>query len=205
MNLELFTPEPRDNILPYDGIAQDYGLVLSAEHSARYLRYFLQHLAWQADEGMLFGQYYRTQRQVAWYGDEQYQYRYSGALMQAYVWQPALWRLKQQVEQWVGHPFNSCLANLYQDGTQGLGWHSDDEPNLEKNTVIASLSFGATRKFSFKHKHTANKVDLLLQSGQLLVMRGQTQQHWKHALMKSNKILQPRINLTFRYFHSISE
>ena len=205
MNLELFTPEPRDNILPYDGIVQDYGLVLSAEQSARYLRYFLQHLAWQPDEGMLFGQYYRTKRQVAWYGDEQYQYRYSGALKQAHVWQPALWRLKQQVEQWVGHPFNSCLANLYQDGTQGLGWHSDDEPNLGKNVVIASLSFGATRKFSFKHKHTANKVDLLLQSGQLLVMRGQTQQHWKHALIKSSKILQPRINLTFRYFHSISE
>lgn len=205
MNLELFTPEPRDNILPYDGIVQDYGLVLSAEQSARYLRYFLQHLAWQPDEGMLFGQYYRTQRQVAWYGDEQYQYRYSGALKQAHVWQPALWRLKQQVEQWVGHPFNSCLANLYQDGTQGLGWHSDDERNLGKNTVIASLSFGATRKFSFKHKHTANKVDLLLQSGQLLVMRGQTQQYWKHALMKSNKIIQARINLTFRYFHSTSE
>ena len=205
MNLELFTPEPRDNILPYDGIVQDYGLVLSAEQSARYLRYFLQHLAWQPDEGMLFGQYYRTKRQVAWYGDEQYQYRYSGALKQAHVWQPALWRLKQQVEQWVGHPFNSCLANLYQDGTQGLGWHSDDEPNLGKNVVIASLSFGVTRKFSFKHKHTAYKVDLLLQSGQLLVMRGQTQQYWKHALMKSNKIIQPRINLTFRYFHSISE
>jgi alkylated DNA repair dioxygenase AlkB len=205
MNLELFTPEPRDNILPYDGIVQDYGLVLNVEQSARYLRYFLQHLAWQPDEGMLFGQYYRTKRQVAWYGDEQYQYRYSGALKQAHVWQPALWRLKQQVEQWVGHPFNSCLANLYQDGTQGLGWHSDDEPNLGKNTVIASLSFGATRKFSFKHKHTAYKVDLLLQSGQLLVMRGQTQQYWKHALMKSNKIIQPRINLTFRYFHSTSE
>ena len=205
MNLELFTPEPRDNILPYDGIVQDYGLVLNVEQSARYLRYFLQHLAWQPDEGMLFGQYYRTKRQVAWYGDEQYQYRYSGALKQAHVWQPALWRLKQQVEQWVGHPFNSCLANLYQDGTQGLGWHSDDEPNLGKNVVIASLSFGVTRKFSFKHKHTAYKVDLLLQSGQLLVMRGQTQQYWKHALMKSNKIIQPRINLTFRYFHSTSE
>ena len=200
MNLELFSPEPRDNILPYDGIVQDYGLVLSVEHSARYLQYFLQHLAWQPDEGRLFGQYYRTQRQVAWYGDEQYQYRYSGALKQAHVWLPALWRLKQQVEQWVGHPFNSCLTNLYQDGTQGLGWHSDDEPNLGKNVVIASLSFGATRKFSFKHKHTAYKVDLLLQSGQLLVMRGQTQQHWKHALIKSSKILQPRINLTFRYF-----
>ena len=75
MNLELFAPERCDNVLPYDGIVQDYGVVLSAEHSARYLEYFLQHLAWQADEGLLFGQFYRTQRQVAWYGDEQYQYR----------------------------------------------------------------------------------------------------------------------------------
>ena len=116
-----------------------------------------------------------------------------------------MWRLKQQVERWVGHPFNSCLANLYQDGTQGLGWHSDDEPNLGKNAVIASLSFGATRKFSFKHKRTANKVELLLRSGQLLVMRGQTQQPWIHALIKSSKILQPRINLTFRYIHSVSK
>ena len=203
MNLELFTPEPRDNILPYDGIVQDYGLVLSAEHSERYLQYFLQHLAWQADEGMLFGQYYRTQRQVAWYGDEQYQYRYSGALKQAHVWLPALWRLKQQVEQWVGHPFNSCLANLYQDGTQGLGWHSDDEPNLGKNVVIASLSFGVTRKFSFKHKHSAAKVELLLQSGQLIVMRGQTQRYWKHSLPKSSRVVTPRINLTFRYFYPL--
>lgn len=205
MNLELFAPERCDNVLPYDGIVQDYGLVLSAEHSERYLQYFLQHLAWQPDEGLLFGQYYRTQRQVAWYGDEQYQYRYSGAVKQALLWQPALWRLKLQIEQWVGHPFNSCLANLYQDGTQGLGWHSDDEPNLGRHAVIASLSLGATRKFCFQHKHRANKVELLLHSGQLLVMRGTTQHYWKHALMKSNRIIQPRINLTFRYFHTAIE
>ena len=124
---------------------------------------------------------------------------------QAHAWNAGLFRLKQHIEQLVGHPFNTCLANLYDNGSQGMGWHSDDEPALVTErgleTVVASLSFGATRKFSFKHKTKAEKVDLLLQSGQLIVMRGQTQTYWKHTLAKSTKILEPRINLTFRCFH----
>ena len=124
---------------------------------------------------------------------------------QAHAWNAGLFRLKQHIEQLVGHPFNTCLANLYDNGSQGMGWHSDDEPALVTErgleTVVASLSFDATRKFSFKHKTKAEKVDLLLQSGQLIVMRGQTQTYWKHTLAKSTKILEPRINLTFRCFH----
>ena len=205
MNFELFAPETSDNLLPQDGVVQDFGLILNADEAQQYFDYFDQYLAWQHDEVILHGQYYKTDRKVVWYGDEDYQYHYSGMAKQAHQWNPLLFNLKQHIEELTGHSFNSCLANLYENGRQGVGWHSDDEPNLGKNTVIASLSFGATRKFSFKHKHTAYKVDLLLQSGQLLVMRGQTQQYWKHALMKSNKIIQPRINLTFRYFHSTSE
>ncbi|MDM1771582.1 MULTISPECIES: alpha-ketoglutarate-dependent dioxygenase AlkB family protein [Acinetobacter] len=207
MNLELFPPEPRQNLLPYEGIVQDYGLILSVEDSHAYLQQCLQQLAWQADEVTLFGKHYVTARKIAWYGDEYYQYRYSGSLKQAQRWHPALWQLKQQIEQIVGHPFNSCLANLYADGSQGLGWHSDDEPSLVASpgaeTVIASLSLGATRKFSFKHKHSAAKVELLLQSGQLIVMRGQTQRYWKHSLPKSSRVVTPRINLTFRYFYPL--
>ncbi len=104
----------------------------------------------------------------------------------------------------MGQTFNSCLANLYENGTQAVGWHSDDEPSLLSPTqqvVIASLSFGASRKFCFKHKSTQEKVQLLLQSGQLIVMRGQTQRYWKHALMKSMNVTEPRVNLTFRYFY----
>lgn len=204
MNFELFTPEPQANLLPYDGVVEDFGLILTPEQSTQYFDYFLSHLAWQHDEVFLFGQHHQTERQIAWYGDAHYQYQYSGVLRQADLWQPALWRLKQHIETLLGCHFNSCLANLYENGTQGMGWHSDDEaPLLSKTgqqTIIASLSLGATRKFSFKHKQTAQKVNLLLYSGQLIVMRGDTQQYWKHALMKSTRMIEPRINLTFRYF-----
>ena len=204
MNLDLFEPEAQDNLLPYDGVVKDFGLILDHEQSQKYLNYFLQHLAWQHDEVYLHGQYYKTERKVVWYGDQQYGYAYSGTLKQAQPWERAVWDLKQQIEALIGDRFNSCLVNLYPDGTQGMGWHSDDEAHLSdqrtQETVIASLSLGATRKFSFKHKNSAAKVDLCLHSGQLIVMRGQTQRNWRHTLRKSTRVLQPRINLTFRYF-----
>lgn len=207
MILDLFSPKPQVNLLPFDGQVQDLGLILTAEQSAKYLDYFLAHLAWQPDEVVLYGKRYVTERKVVWYGDAEYQYHYSGSAKQARLWNPALFRLKQHIEQLVGHPFNSCLANLYENGNQAVGWHSDDEPSLrsaqQENVVIASLSFGATRKFCFKHKFKQEKIELMLHSGQLIVMRGQTQRYWKHALMKSSKITEPRLNLTFRYFYPV--
>lgn len=200
MNLTLFEPEAQHNLLPFDGAVQDYGCILTLQQSQQYLDYFLQHLAWQHDNVFLFGKQHMTSRKIAWYGDANYRYEYSGSLKQAQAWQPALLRLKNHIEQVVGHTFNSCLANLYADGSQGMGWHSDDEPTLGTHSVIASLSFGATRKFSFKHKRSADKVDLMLHSGQLIVMRAETQLHWKHTLMKSTQVHEPRINLTFRNF-----
>ena len=204
MNFELFTPEPENNLLPYDGVVQDYGIILTPTQSEQYLQHFLNQLPWQADEVFLFGRRHITERKVVWYGDDDYQYHYSGMAKQAHIWNPALYRLKQHIEQLTGQTYNSCLANLYENGSQGVGWHSDDEPSLEApnhNVVIASLSLGATRKFSFKHKWKAKKVDLLLHSGQLIVMKGQTQRYWKHTLAKSTRILAPRVNLTFRYFY----
>ena len=204
MTLDLFAPQPQANVLPFDGVVEDYGLILDEEQSQQYLQHFLSQLAWQYDEVHLFGKHHVTGRQVVWYGDEHYQYHYSGTLKQAQVWTPGLFRLKQHIEILVGHPFNSCLANLYEHGQQGMGWHSDNEASLmsrQHETVIASLSFGATRKMRFKHNYTGNLVELLLQSGQLIVMRGQTQQFWKHQITKTTKVITPRINLTFRYFY----
>lgn len=205
MNLELFEPEACENLLPFDGIVRDYGLILDADQSEQYFSYFLKHLAWQQDEVILHGQYFKTERRVVWYGDENYQYHYSGMAKQEHQWNPLLLSLKAQIEHITGHQFNSCLANLYENGTQGVGWHSDDEPSLVSKqgheTIIASLSFGATRKFRFKHKVKPETVEMMLHSGQLIVMQGQTQRHWKHTLAKSTKILEPRINLTFRYFY----
>ena len=92
----------------------------------------------------------------------------------------------------------TVLQNRYEDGNQGMAWHSDDEAELGPETVIASVSFGATRKFAFRHRRTRRKFEMLLHHGQLIVMRGQTQAHWQHALMKSTRVTQPRVNLTFR-------
>ncbi len=206
MSLDLFAPEPESNLLPKDGVVENLGLILNEQDSQKYLNYFLTHLAWQNDDVYLFGKHHVMDRKVVWYGDEHFQYRYSGSIKHAHPWQPALFRLKQHIEQRVRAHFNSCLANLYENGTQGLGWHSDDEAALyqgnSKTSVIASLSLGATRKMGFKHKTENHKVDLLLQSGQLIVMRGETQLHWKHQISKSSKILAPRINLTFRNFYA---
>ncbi|RKG33494.1 alpha-ketoglutarate-dependent dioxygenase AlkB family protein [Acinetobacter tianfuensis] len=207
MTLELFAPECQDNLLFCDGEVQDYGLILNEAQSCQYMRYFLAQLAWQPDEVFLHGKHYVTDRKVVWYGDENYQYRYSGSLKQAAAWNAGLFRLKQHIEKLTGHPFNSCLANLYEHGQQAVGWHSDDEAALiSPNTgeaVIASLSFGAARKMRFQHKTQQHKVDVMLHSGQLIVMRGQTQKYWKHCIAKSAKIIEPRINLTFRYFFPV--
>lgn len=203
MILELFAPQPQANLLPYDGVVEDHGLILNTAQSQQYMHYFLQHLAWEPDEVFLFGKQHVTDRKIAWYADQNYPYHYSGSLKKAHVWPPALWRLKQYIEQRVGRSFNSCLANLYAHGQQGMGWHSDNEASLNaagQETVIASLSLGATRKMRFKHNQTGEVVELMLQSGQLIVMRGATQQHWKHQISKTTKVLTPRINLTFRYF-----
>ena len=117
----------------------------------------------------------------------------------------ALFRLKQHIEQLVGHPFNSCLANLYENGSQAVGWHSDDEPSLrspqQENVVIASLSFGATRKFCFKHKFKQGKSRADVAQRAIDRDAWTDQRYWKHALMKSSKITEPRLNLTFRYFY----
>ncbi len=200
MHLDLFTPDTPSNLLPREGEVYDHGLILTLTEADAYLSYFLQHLPWRSDEVKLYGRHIQTARQVVWYADQAYHYRYSGVARQALPWDDCLLQLKQRIEQHTGEQFNSCLANLYVDGMQGMGWHSDDDMSLHRKTTIASLSLGATRKFVFRHKRTQEKVALQLQHGQLMVMQGETQQHWQHALMKSSKILQPRINLTFRQF-----
>ena len=114
------------------------------------------------------------------------------------VWYPELLKLKNLVEDITGEKFNSCLLNLYHDGTEGMGYHSDAEGDLLQNSAIASLSLGAARKFVFKHKVTKEKLDFILENGSLLVMKGETQKHWLHSLPPSKKVQTSRINLTFR-------
>ena len=187
-----------NNILNKDGIVNYYGKILSSEEANRYFDLLMQSILWEKDEIIVFGKYITTKREVAWYGDSQYVYTYSNTTRQALAWTKELFGVKQIVEKCAGIKFNSCLLNLYHNGNEGMGWHSDVEKSLGKNNTIASLSFGAERKFSFKHKQTKQTVSVVLEHGSLLMMKGATQSNWLHSLPKSKNITQPRINLTFR-------
>jgi len=186
------------NLLHKDGIAHYYGKILPYREANRYFDLLLQNIQWKNDEANILGKHIVTKRKVAWYGNSDYSYAYSNTTKQALAWTRELSVLKRLVEEITGESFNSCLLNLYHNGNEGLGWHSDDEKSIRNYTPIASLSFGAERKFSFKHKQTKQTVSLVLGHGSLLVMKGATQTNWLHSLPKSNRITQARINLTFR-------
>lgn len=186
------------NLLYRDGIVNYYGKIMTSFEANRYFELLLKNILWENDKAIIFGKSIVTKRKVAWYGDSDYLYTYSNSTKQALAWTEELLYLKQMIENVTGANYNSCLLNLYHNGNEGLGWHSDDEESLGKNNNIASLSLGAERKFLFKHKLTKQTVSILLEHGSLLVMKGSTQSNWLHSLPKSKKISQPRINLTFR-------
>ena len=186
------------NLLPKNGTVNYYGTLMSARESDNYLDSLLNKVEWKNDEVITFGKRIITKRKVAWYGDKPFNYTYSNTTKQALPWIDELLELKSLVEQQSGETFNSCLLNLYHNGSEGMTWHSDAEKDLKKKAAIASLSFGAERKFSFKHKQSKETISLILQHGSLLVMKNETQEHWLHCLPKTIKTNLPRVNLTFR-------
>ena len=198
--MQLFDIEadPRHNHLPYDGTVQYYGKVIQEMVADDYFEKLMQNIAWENDQAIIFGGQITTKRKVAWYGDQGYEYTYSNVNRYALPWTVELLELRQRVQQLTGERFNSCLLNLYHTGEEGMAWHSDDETDLKKNGAIASLSFGAERKFAFKHKQSKEKVELYLEHGSLLVMKDTTQSHWLHRLPPTKKVTTARINLTFR-------
>lgn len=196
--MKIDKPQNITNLLPYDGIVNYYGKVMPDTEADFYLNTLLDTIQWKNDEAIIFGRHIITKRKVAWYGDEGYSYTYSNTTKQALPWTKELLELKAMTEKLTGDKFNSCLLNLYHDGNEGMAWHSDDEKALGRDTSIASLSFGAQRKFALKHRFTKQPVALILEHGSLLVMKGTTQTHWLHSLPKSTKIKTPRVNLTFR-------
>ncbi|HEX6430877.1 MAG TPA: alpha-ketoglutarate-dependent dioxygenase AlkB [Niastella sp.] len=198
--MDLFSTEINEtiNFLPKDGIVNYYGKPLTRTQADYYLEKLLTTIAWKNDEAVIFGRHIITKRKVAWYGNENYSYNYSKITRHALKWTKELLELKTLVEGKTGGTYNSCLLNLYHNGDEGMAWHSDDEKTLGENSAIASFSFGAERKFSFKHKQTKETVTMMLEHGSLLVMKGTTQTHWLHCLPKSKRITTPRVNLTFR-------
>lgn len=157
-------------------------------------------IAWETHRIRLFGRQVDSPRLSCWIGDPGTAYTYSGTRFEPHPWPAALLALRERLQQDIGVPFNSVLANLYRDGRDSMGWHSDDERELGVEPVIASLSLGAARRFVLRNRRDPDsKLALDLADGSLLLMRGQTQRHWRHALPRTAKPVGERINLTFRF------
>jgi len=196
--MDLFNTTKDNNLLPFDGEVNYYGSVMNTKQSEYYFDQLLQNIQWENDKAIIFGKLIITKRKVAWYGDKPFEYTYSKTTKSALPWTKELLELKEIIENKTGEKFNSCLLNLYHNGDEGMAWHSDGEKDLKKNGAVGSLSFGAERKFLFKHKKTKQTVSVYLEKGSLLVMKGTTQINWLHRLPPTKKVKKPRINLTFR-------
>ena len=198
--MDLFTSasNPSINQLPYDGTVEYYGLVVDQPTANHYFEQLLQTIQWEHDQVRMFGKLIVTKRKVAWYADTDFAYTYSNQTKKALRWTPELLELKKIVEEITGEQYNSCLLNLYASGKESMSWHSDNEKMLKKDGAIASLSFGACRRFSFKHKVTKKIVSLWLEHGSVLLMKDSTQSNWLHQLPPNTKCVTARINLTFR-------
>ena len=198
MDLFDYKPDASKNWLPYEGTVNYYGKLLNQEAANYYLKALLENIEWRNDEAVIFGKKIITKRKVAWYGEKPFEYTYSNTTKHALLWTKELLELKELIEKETGETFNSCLLNLYHTGDEGMAWHSDGEKDLKKDGAIGSLSFGAERKFAFKHKQSKQRVELILEHGSLLVMKDTTQTHWLHRLPPTKRVSTPRVNLTFR-------
>jgi alkylated DNA repair dioxygenase AlkB len=192
----------RPNILPQDGIALYYEKIIKDEEVEQFYEALLNNIQWENERVIMFGKEIITKRKVAFFSDPSISYRYAGKTKIGLPWTSTLLTIKNRVESITKESYNACLLNLYHNGEESMGWHSDNEKEIIAGSSIASLSLGANRKFSFKHKLSKETVSIELENGSLLEMKGSVQAHWWHALIKSKKVTAARINLTFRQMHT---
>lgn len=188
------------NLLPVDGDVFLIEAALKAEAADRAFADLLQTMEWRQETATLFGRKIAVPRLTAWYGDGGY--GYSGIQHEPSPMTPILLALKSDMENLTGHAYNSVLVNLYRDGRDSMGWHSDDEAILGDEPAIASLSLGAKRRFHLKHRQSGELISLDLPHGSCLLMRGPCQARWRHQVPKTRKQVSARINLTFRKLRS---
>jgi alkylated DNA repair dioxygenase AlkB len=185
-------------IIKHDGEAIYYPCVFDGTSSVKLLAELVQNINWQHDQVIMFGKQITTKRKVAWYAGDGISYTYAGKTKEPNSWTPLLLSIKEKVEKQTNANYNACLLNLYHAGDEGMSWHRDNEKEIVPESSIASVSFGAARKFAFKHVHNEQKMEIMLEPGSVLDMRGPIQQHWYHALPPSKKVKDLRVNLTFR-------
>lgn len=198
MQKDLFSPTDSDLRLQ-DAVVHYYPAFV--ENQDVVYQQLLTELCWQQDTIEMYGKSVLIPRLNAWYGDASAEYGYSGIALKPAAWTPLLNLLKASLEDFLGSRFNSVLANYYRHEHDSVAWHSDDERELGFQPIIASLSFGKTRRFSLKHKFepSIKTTHIDLQGGSLLFMAGQTQSHWQHRVAKMTTPCEGRINLTFRH------
>lgn len=197
MVLDLGSDEPVE-LLPFDGSALFHPRFLTDAEADALMVSLLNQVPWEQRSIVRSGQRIPQPRLVAWFGDPGVTYTYSGLSLESHAWIPPLEGLKARCETIAGATFNSCLANLYRDGHDYVGWHADDEPELGPDPVIASVSLGAERRFHLRHRATGETVKVVLQAGSLVVMSRGCQRHWVHQVPMMRRVTEPRINLTFR-------
>jgi alkylated DNA repair dioxygenase AlkB len=194
----LFPKEKISFDLPNASI-EYYPNFFDASQSEQLFTKLLDEIPWQLDNITIFGKTHPQPRLTALFGNEGKPYSYSNIIMQPHPWNPILMFIKSAIETICNENFTTVLLNLYRDGKDSNGWHADNEKELGRNPVIASVSFGAERSFHLKHNSIVDaKQKIILENGSLLLMKGETQHFWKHQIPKTAKPIGPRINLTFR-------
>ncbi|MGZ5028270.1 MAG: alpha-ketoglutarate-dependent dioxygenase AlkB family protein [Methylobacter sp.] len=169
-----------------------------AAECARIYRHFLDEHQWPDNRYTFAGRQFILPRLQTWHADNGIRYSYSNNLLQTRPWTPILSGIRTQIEAHLNYAFNSVLVNRYRNGNDYVGWHSDNEPELGGQPVIASLTFGAERQFEFRHKQSSEHGRVLLRSGTLLIMQPDFQHHWLHSVPVDQTVAKERINLTFR-------
>jgi alkylated DNA repair dioxygenase AlkB len=164
----------------------------------QYLQRFIDKIEWRQESMNMYGKQVLFPRLTSWYGDNDKPYSFSGITLNPHPWSEELLFIKSKIEPICETVFNSVLLNLYRDGNDSISWHTDAENELGRNPLIASVNFGAERKFQIKHNETGETHDIFLKHGSLLIMRGELQHFWKHQIPKQKTINKPRVNLTFR-------
>lgn len=185
-------------LVDYDGEAILYSDFLDSQQADHYFSLLLNNLSWQVEHIKFYGKEVKVPRLVAWYGDEAAEYRYSGVSHKPLEWTRELLELRERISSYTGFTFNSVLANLYRDEKDSMGWHSDKEKELGPTPIIASLSLGAERTFKLQHNKAKEVIEVVLNPGCLLIMKGTLQRHWRHCVPKAKEAKSARINLTFR-------
>jgi len=166
--------------------------------SKKLLKKFISKLPWESMIIKIFGKDTKIPRLQCWIGDEGCEYRYSGKQLNRQIWSQDLIMIRKKIYEELNIDFNSVLANYYRDGKDSMGWHSDDEKELGPNPTIASISFGSERDLVFRNKISKETLAIPQTNGSLILIDGETQKNWQHSIKKTQKLIGPRINLTFR-------